>query len=85
MNKLLSVILLIFVVANFINCTDPQGATRILSMNGYTNIEIISGYQWFACSEDDIFATGFRAKSPTGQIVEGCVCGGIIEKFNHSV
>lgn len=31
------------------------------------------------CGEDDTFSTGFRAKAPNGEIVEGAVKGGIFK------
>lgn len=59
-------------------CTSPETAIRILEQNGYTNIQM-TGYSFFACSEDDTFATGFQATSPTGQVVEGTVCSGLFK------
>lgn len=59
-------------------CTQPVDATRMLRSAGYTDIRI-TGYSFFACSEDDTFATGFEAKGPTGQQVKGTVCAGLLK------
>lgn len=59
-------------------CTDPQKATRILTDQGYMHIEV-TGYKAFACSDDDIFQTGFRAMSPSGREVSGVVCSGLFK------
>jgi len=61
------------------SCTDETEAQRILSANGYTNIEF-TGRAWFACAESDTYATGFKAKGPTGQSIEGAVCSGLFWK-----
>lgn len=60
-------------------CTDADNAERILKQNGYSDVHI-TGYSFFSCSKDDSQATGFIAKGPTGQRVEGAVCSGIFIK-----
>lgn len=60
-------------------CTDAGNAQRVLESAGYTNIQI-TGYDWFACSEDDTLSTGFTAIGPTGKPVKGAVCSGLIFK-----
>lgn len=60
-------------------CTDPQSATRILTSQGFTDVRM-DGYNWFACSKDDTYHTGFTAKSVTGTMVSGTVCEGLIFK-----
>ena len=60
-------------------CTDPVTAERVLSEQGYTDIQI-TGYRFFGCSEDDFYVTGFNATSPVGKRVEGCVCQGFLFK-----
>lgn len=60
-------------------CTRPDDARRILTASGYTEIEI-TGWRPFAASQDDSVSTGFRAKSPSGQIVTGTVSGGMLFK-----
>lgn len=56
-------------------CTQPDRATDLLTRQGYTSIEI-TGYRFFSCSDDDLYHTGFTAKSPTGQDISGTVCAG---------
>lgn len=56
-------------------CTRSEKARELLDANGYRDIEI-TGYNFFSCSEDDVFHTGFRATGPTGKTVEGTVCAG---------
>lgn len=75
-------VFLIIVIASILtlsSCTDEKEAQRILTANGYTDIEY-TGRAWFACSESDTYATGFRAKGPTGKSIEGAVCSGLIFK-----
>ncbi|QRE00163.1 hypothetical protein [Burkholderia phage BCSR5] len=54
-------------------CTDSSKAKQTLEAAGYTDIQI-TGYDVFACSKDDTFHTGFTARNPRGQFVEGTVC-----------
>jgi hypothetical protein len=56
-----------------VGCVDEPTARRALSGAGYTDVEI-TGYNTWACSEDDTYHTGFKAKGPTGQVVTGTVC-----------
>jgi len=60
-------------------CTDPHNATRLLRAQGFTDIQI-TGYAWFACSDDDFVQTGFRARTVTGESVSGAVCSGLFVK-----
>lgn len=60
------------------SCTDEEGSHRALKNSGFTDIEF-TGYSPFACSKDDNFSTGFRAKNPRGQMVSGTVCCGILK------
>ena len=57
---------------------DADGAERILSEQGYTEIKI-TGYRPLMAGEDDTFSTGFEAKSPSGHIVTGAVTGGVFK------
>lgn len=72
MSKLLLPLLLLLSLST-IGCTAPDKATEVLKGAGYTNIEI-TGFSPFACSKDDMFATGFKAKGPTGVAIKGTVC-----------
>lgn len=60
-------------------CTQPEKSTRLLEAQGYTDVEI-TGYDVWACSEDDWYHTGFTAKTVTGQPVKGTVCAGFLFK-----
>lgn len=59
-------------------CTRPDATKELLTSQGYKDITT-TGYSFFACSEDDSFATGFKATSPTGQNVSGTVCSGLLK------
>lgn len=78
-----AVILLVIVAvfASPIFGTDKAGATRVLQASGYTQIEI-TGYRWFTGDKGDFYHTGFKAKSPGGQIITGTVTRGLIFKSN---
>jgi hypothetical protein len=56
-------------------CTSPDETVRQLSQMGYTEIKT-TGYDFFACSDDDSFSTGFEATSPNGTRVTGVYCSG---------
>jgi hypothetical protein len=71
-------LILSMAVAALCGCTAPDRSTSALKAAGYTDIEL-TGYSFFACSESDQFATGFRAKGPTGVKVEGTVCAGFLK------
>lgn len=73
------IILSITLVALMVGCTNDSDATRILSQQGYADIRM-TGYQLFACSQDDFYHTGFVAKTPANVDVEGCVCSGLLFK-----
>jgi outer membrane PBP1 activator LpoA protein len=62
-------------------CTNPEGAASTLAAQGYTDIEIkpYGIMNAFQCSEDDQLRTRFRAKSPSGAIVNGVVCQGFLK------
>jgi hypothetical protein len=60
-------------------CTDEASTIRTLSSAGYTDI-ITTGYDMWACGDDDTYSTGFNAKNPAGQIVTGTVCCGFMTK-----
>lgn len=59
-------------------CTQGDKTTKLLKMEGYSNIEI-TGYDWFSCSKDDTYHTGFKAEK-NGKTVEGVVCAGMFFK-----
>ena len=59
-------------------CTDNESTTRVLEDNGYTNIEL-TGWKPLQAGKDDVFSTGFTAKSPNGRIVSGAVTKGVFK------
>lgn len=59
-------------------CTSPKDANRALDAAGFTDVTL-TGYDIMACSEDDVFHTGFKAKNTKGKFVEGTVCSGFIK------
>lgn len=59
-------------------CIDSAGTTRVLRQQGYSEVEI-TGWRPLSCGKDDTFATGFRAKSPSGEEVTGVVTRGIFK------
>ena len=68
----------VLVIISLSGCTDKETTERILKNDGFSNITI-TGYNFFACSKDDIYHTGFIAKKGDKKI-EGTVCSGLIFK-----
>ncbi len=61
------------------SCTNKNEAEKALKDSGYHPIEV-GGYGWFDCSEDDMYATKFKAYShDSSRVVTGCVCQGIFK------
>lgn len=62
---------------------DPDEFNRVLEDEGYTNIQS-TGYDAFACSDDDQLSSGFTAtrRMPDGttRAVSGTVCCGLFFK-----
>lgn len=88
MKSIFSLLAMIAVVAAIIfvtpkACTNDSDTVRVLASNGYTDIQI-TGWRPFSKSKDDFYATGFRAKSASGQVVTGTVTGGLVFK-NYTV
>lgn len=69
---------MILICLELMSCTDPEKAVEVLQKQGYTNIEI-TGYEFGACAEEDVFHTGFIAVSPSGYAVGGVVCSGLLK------
>lgn len=74
-----SILGLLFVGLVFTGCTSKHDAEKALNAEGMTNIEV-TGYNWFACSKDDFYHTGFKATNALGKPVEGTVCSGLLFK-----
>jgi hypothetical protein len=59
-------------------CTDEDRSRKTLDNLGFTDV-VFTGYQPFACGDDYVFETGFKAKNPNGKSVEGVVCCGALK------
>jgi len=59
-------------------CTNEPEARRVAEYEGITNVEM-TGYQFFSCSKDDWYHTGFRG-TKNGHTIYGVVCSGILFK-----
>jgi len=60
-----------------VGCTSPDNAIKVLKNEGFTNIQM-TGYDFFACSDNDTFSTGFTA-TKNGKTITGVVCSGILK------
>lgn len=56
-------------------CTNEDRSKKALESMGFQEISL-DGYAPLACSEDDVYATKFKARNPQGRPVEGTVCCG---------
>lgn len=78
MNKIINTCIISICMLLLAACSDASGARHTLDNAGYTNVNI-TGYDFFACSQDDVFSTGFTATNPKGKYVEGTVCSGLLK------
>jgi hypothetical protein len=76
--KILSRTFLFFIFILFASCTDEVGARKTLERNGYKVLSV-GGYQFGASSENEQFATKFRAVAVNGDTVTGCVTRGYLK------
>jgi hypothetical protein len=70
------ILLAIVVFSGPIFGVDAEGATRVLTQQGYTEIHI-TGYRWFVGDRADFYHTGFSAKSPAKIDVTGTITKGL--------
>lgn len=75
MKKIAAIALMALALAG---CTREDQARNTLTGAGFKDIKI-TGYYFFGCSKDDTFHTGFTARSPSGQFVEGVVCSAVFK------
>ncbi len=68
-----------FIAVSVLTGEDKEGATALLTSQGYTDIKI-TGQNFFGCGRGDWYKTGFQAKTVTGQTISGTVCGGLFFK-----
>ena len=59
--------------------SDPETATRVLIDAGYKPIEV-GGFSWLSGCFGSWYQTKFTAISPSGTLVSGTVCTGILTK-----
>lgn len=71
--------LMLALVCALAACTDEGRSSRVLREAGFEQVEF-TGYEFFDCSDDDDFHTGFVARNAQGQRVEGTVCCGLFGK-----
>lgn len=74
----IAIIVLMIFIRLLLGFTDAPGTTRLLTDQGYSNVEI-TGWRPFAGSENDTYCTGFTAISPAGKRVSGTVTGGVFK------
>lgn len=77
MNKLALIAIL---ALSLTACSNASDATKALTAQGFTDIQITGYAGPFACSEDDFYSTGFIATNPQGKRVEGVACSGFFFK-----
>ena len=81
MKSIVSLFVLFFILCFFLtSCNGNTTSTTILEEQGYTNVEI-TGYNPFACSEDDMYRLNFTATSPNGTPVKGVVCSAPLKGY----
>jgi len=78
--KKITTLCVLIAIGVFISgCTNRTDAERALKAEGFKDIKI-TGYDWFSCSEDDFYHTGFEATNHNGLRVKGTVCSGLLFK-----
>lgn len=75
MNKFITIFAFITAVTLSACTVSDSEARSVLKKAGYTNIEI-GGYDMFACSDEDTFASQFTATNANGMKIHGTVCCG---------
>ena len=71
-------VMLVVLFALVSACRDGKGTIKVLTQEGYTQIEV-GGYDFFGCGKDDTFATKFTATNAHGKRVRGVVCSGFMK------
>lgn len=62
-------------------CTSPKDFVKgkqQLESQGYTKV-VNTGYSSWCCDEKDTYSTGFKALDSKGNVVEGCICSGVLK------
>lgn len=71
-------LLIILIVVSLYGCTNETKALDALRSGGFQDIQL-TGYRFFACSQDDFYHTGFTIVKD-GRKLSGTVCSGIFFK-----
>lgn len=74
-------ILLISALALISACTssnDFNNGKSQLEQQGYTDVKN-TGHNFFCCSNDDSFSTGFSCKDKSGNTIKGCFCSSVLK------
>lgn len=74
-----NVLIIAILAILFSGCTNKDDAKKALVSSGFSDIQI-TGYNFFGCSKDDFYHTGFTAKNVKGLEVSGTVCSGLFFK-----
>lgn len=74
-----NILIIMAIAILFSGCTNKDDAEKALISSGYSDIKI-TGYNFFSCSRDDFYHTGFTAKNVNGIKVSGTVCSGFLFK-----
>lgn len=77
MKQLIAIIVLCILLTS---CNGNATSTTILEEQGYTNVKI-TGFNPFACSEDDMYRLNFTAISPNKTPVKGVVCSAPLKGY----
>jgi hypothetical protein len=76
--RIASLLILIIMLSACTSDNAFDKGKRQLEQQGYSDIKS-TGYDWFCCSDKDTFSNGFTAKDSKGNVVEGCICSGILK------
>lgn len=68
--KVLAIILCAVLLSS---CSGTYTSETILEDQGYTNVKI-QGFNFFACSEDDMYRYNFTATNSNGKNIKGVIC-----------
>lgn len=75
---LIAMLLATIIVTSCTSKSDFEKGKEQLEQQGYTDV-VNTGYNWFCCSKDDKFSTGFECKDKKGNTVKGCFCSGFMK------
>lgn len=76
MKKIFLILLVAGIVSSCTSSNDFEKGKQQLESQGYTHVEN-TGHNYFCCSNDEQFSTGFKALDKNGKEVEGCFCSAL--------